>query len=351
MRSATPPPDDMEAHVEDEDYYCDVCGESFSEEGNWLLLCDGRDCDGAYHTLCLSPMLAAVPEGNWFCPQCSFEPTGRGVPPANSALNARQRILKQPDCGTCSNCLDKPKFGGPYVAGRPGSHVGYACARLESRLRLSAYAPQIRRQACKLKVAQLKRLPPKAKGVKPRTGLANRIGASVESEMDAEMEEEEEAVTLPSREDLEANSIEKILDVRNGTAGGAGGDAEGGAAGFTAGSGGGAMYLCKYRGLAHIHSRWLSRDAIVDDGKVGSHLCGVPTQDHRLTTHNTFRRCCHHMRRLLSSQSKANAHAALPWSHTATSQRSHSTSCHLKRHPDGHRTVTVEFTVAAAPLS
>ena len=38
-----------------EDYYCDVCGDGTWIEGNWLLLCDGAGCDGAYHTLCLDP--------------------------------------------------------------------------------------------------------------------------------------------------------------------------------------------------------------------------------------------------------------------------------------------------------
>ena len=45
-------------------------------------------------------------------------------------LTAKQRIHRQEDCGVCANCLDKPKFGGNYT----------------------------RRQACKLKLEQLKRL-------------------------------------------------------------------------------------------------------------------------------------------------------------------------------------------------
>ena len=34
-----------------------------------LLLCDG--CDEAYHTHCLRPQLDNIPDGDWFCVQCS----------------------------------------------------------------------------------------------------------------------------------------------------------------------------------------------------------------------------------------------------------------------------------------
>ena len=34
-----------------------------------LLLCDG--CDGAYHTFCVTPSLREIPDGDWFCRQCS----------------------------------------------------------------------------------------------------------------------------------------------------------------------------------------------------------------------------------------------------------------------------------------
>ena len=34
-----------------------------------LLLCDG--CDGSYHTFCLTPSLDSIPDGDWFCQQCS----------------------------------------------------------------------------------------------------------------------------------------------------------------------------------------------------------------------------------------------------------------------------------------
>ena len=33
------------------------------------MLCDG--CDEAYHTYCLTPHLTNIPDGDWFCVQCS----------------------------------------------------------------------------------------------------------------------------------------------------------------------------------------------------------------------------------------------------------------------------------------
>jgi hypothetical protein len=37
--------------------------------GNWMLLCDG--CNAACHTLCCSPPLDRVPEGDWLCRHCA----------------------------------------------------------------------------------------------------------------------------------------------------------------------------------------------------------------------------------------------------------------------------------------
>ena len=51
---------------------CEKCGVSTWAEGNELLLCD--NCPKAYHTQCLHPPLAAVPEGDWLCPTCELHP-------------------------------------------------------------------------------------------------------------------------------------------------------------------------------------------------------------------------------------------------------------------------------------
>jgi len=60
---------------------CQICGGCDQED--LLLLCDL--CDRAYHIFCLTPQLAAVPEGHWHCPHCTERlrgfvgrPAGRG---------------------------------------------------------------------------------------------------------------------------------------------------------------------------------------------------------------------------------------------------------------------------------
>ena len=134
---------DEEADAEDR---CAVCGVETWIEGNWLLLCDGDNCGKAYHTQCLSPKLDAVPDGDWLCPDCA-PPRANVVAGGGAAagstsgsgeLTERQKIHRQPDCGECGNCLDKPKYGG---AGK-------------------------KKQPCKLKQQQLKALPAEAAGGK-----------------------------------------------------------------------------------------------------------------------------------------------------------------------------------------
>ncbi|XP_019442587.1 PREDICTED: methyl-CpG-binding domain-containing protein 9-like isoform X2 [Lupinus angustifolius] len=45
---------------------CKVCGVDRDDDS--VLLCD--TCDAEYHTYCLNPPLARIPEGNWYCPSC-----------------------------------------------------------------------------------------------------------------------------------------------------------------------------------------------------------------------------------------------------------------------------------------
>ncbi|KAL4653492.1 hypothetical protein ACB092_01G307500 [Castanea dentata] len=46
---------------------CRVCG--IDRDDDSVLLCD--TCDAEYHTYCLDPPLARIPEGNWYCPTCA----------------------------------------------------------------------------------------------------------------------------------------------------------------------------------------------------------------------------------------------------------------------------------------
>ena len=63
--------------VEEQISMCTVCGgDEVDPDGDALLLCDGSVADGSpcprtYHMRCLSPPLAAVPEGDWLCPSCA----------------------------------------------------------------------------------------------------------------------------------------------------------------------------------------------------------------------------------------------------------------------------------------
>ncbi|KAJ1454750.1 hypothetical protein M885DRAFT_417947, partial [Pelagophyceae sp. CCMP2097] len=46
---------------------CGICGRV--DDSATVLLCDG--CDGEFHMACLDPPLSAIPEGDWFCPECA----------------------------------------------------------------------------------------------------------------------------------------------------------------------------------------------------------------------------------------------------------------------------------------
>lgn len=49
-----------------EEGVCKICG--IDKDDDSVLLCD--TCDAEYHTYCLIPPLARIPEGNWYCPSC-----------------------------------------------------------------------------------------------------------------------------------------------------------------------------------------------------------------------------------------------------------------------------------------
>ena len=86
----TAPEQDAE---DDEEEVCEACGLETWTDGNWMLLCDG--CDKAYHTLCLTPQLQAVPEGDWLCPSCL------GGGDGERASDERRLTLAPPDPRVC----------------------------------------------------------------------------------------------------------------------------------------------------------------------------------------------------------------------------------------------------------
>ncbi|KAJ9504821.1 hypothetical protein QJQ45_005656 [Haematococcus lacustris] len=62
------------------DFPCSIC--KSPADADRLLLCD--NCGTGYHTFCLTPPLAAVPEGTWLCPACH----AKGI----SVQHVQQRI-------------------------------------------------------------------------------------------------------------------------------------------------------------------------------------------------------------------------------------------------------------------
>lgn len=54
------------AHALVEQTFCSKCGDGGHEDH--MLLCDAPACKAGYHTYCLVPPLARVPDGDWFCP-------------------------------------------------------------------------------------------------------------------------------------------------------------------------------------------------------------------------------------------------------------------------------------------
>jgi hypothetical protein len=80
-----------------DDTACEVC--ESAEEAASMLLCDG--CDNGYHLACLQPPLAAVPEGEWRCPDCRSEGAaggaGRGGAPASSSSSSSSSSAEAAD--------------------------------------------------------------------------------------------------------------------------------------------------------------------------------------------------------------------------------------------------------------
>merc|ERR1711872_63137 len=55
--------------TKDDEFPCKKCGHGDHPE--WILLCD--ECDAGWHASCLRPALMVIPEGDWFCPDCSHK--------------------------------------------------------------------------------------------------------------------------------------------------------------------------------------------------------------------------------------------------------------------------------------
>ncbi|PCH44602.1 RCC1/BLIP-II [Wolfiporia cocos MD-104 SS10] len=83
---------------------CVVCeANTEDDEGDALLECE--KCDWPYHLKCLDPPLDAVPEGEWFCPDCEDDP-GAPVGP-----EAPKRSRGSKGRGAMKKGLPEPRTG------------------------------------------------------------------------------------------------------------------------------------------------------------------------------------------------------------------------------------------------
>jgi len=83
---------DPVAHIK-----CLVCSNGEDAAGNDILLCDGKDCNAAYHMGCLTPALTSVPRGRWFCPDCTVAQKAQQqiVRRQQREQKARQEVMRQ----------------------------------------------------------------------------------------------------------------------------------------------------------------------------------------------------------------------------------------------------------------
>ncbi|KAL2335636.1 hypothetical protein Fmac_016849 [Flemingia macrophylla] len=69
---------------------CKVCG--IDRDDDSVLLCD--TCDAEYHTYCLNPPLARIPEGNWYCPSCVDGKSATEVVIGRTQIKGKRRSKK-----------------------------------------------------------------------------------------------------------------------------------------------------------------------------------------------------------------------------------------------------------------
>lgn len=69
---------------------CRIC--AGKESCDRMILCD--ECDYGYHTSCLSPPLEAIPEGDWYCPDCKTDDSA--IVKAGEKLKESKKKAKMP---------------------------------------------------------------------------------------------------------------------------------------------------------------------------------------------------------------------------------------------------------------
>ncbi|EDR07538.1 uncharacterized protein LACBIDRAFT_250496, partial [Laccaria bicolor S238N-H82] len=98
--------DDLPRHPEDVDapLFCVKCGQDNGEDDS-PLECD--KCDSPWHLSCLTPPLSAVPDGEWFCPDCEDDP-GAPVGAWKQEKPAKGKSGRKPAVGGVANKRSAP---------------------------------------------------------------------------------------------------------------------------------------------------------------------------------------------------------------------------------------------------
>ena len=72
-------------------------------------------CDYPYHLKCLDPPLDAVPDGEWFCPECEADP---GAPVSLDGVRRKPKAKKaKHDDGDASPKPGQKRKGAPQAGG------------------------------------------------------------------------------------------------------------------------------------------------------------------------------------------------------------------------------------------
>ncbi|CAG4983934.1 unnamed protein product [Parnassius apollo] len=104
---------------DNEDAPCKDCGCCVclgKESPETIVLCD--ECDRGYHMRCLSPALAQLPEGDWYCPECARDPAAVVAPGARQQRRKRAAAGTR-DWGRGMACVGKTK-----TCAMPANHFG-----------------------------------------------------------------------------------------------------------------------------------------------------------------------------------------------------------------------------------
>lgn len=71
---------------------CCVCGGV--EDEDLIILCDGHGCNSEAHMYCLTPVMTAVPDGDWFCDCCDGNGTTKKLKKYFADFEATEKLFR-----------------------------------------------------------------------------------------------------------------------------------------------------------------------------------------------------------------------------------------------------------------